>query len=63
MFGFYVKTFLFESQHRTLGQLVMQKRLHMQSYMDIASFLKLLSEINKSLKMRQLYPQRTVLHL
>ena len=54
---------LFLSQRRTLGQLVMLRRLHMQSYMDIASFLRLLSEANKSLKMRQLYPKRTVQHL
>ena len=32
----YVKISLFKFQHRTLGQLVMQKRLRMQSYMDIA---------------------------
>ena len=54
MFGFCVKISLFYCQHRTSGQLVMQKRLHIQSYMDIASFLKLLSEVSKSLKMRQL---------
>ena len=40
---------------------VTQKRLLMQSYMDIVSSLKLLSEVSKSLKMRQLYLQRTVL--
>ena len=39
-----------------------KKRLHMQSYMDIASSLGLLSEVSKSVKMRQLYLQRTVLH-
>ena len=41
----------------------MLKRLHMQSYMEIVSLLRLLSVANKSLKMRQLYPQRTVLLL
>ena len=56
MSGFCVKIFLFWFQRRTLGQPATQKRLLMQSYMDLASFLKLLSEVSKSLKMRQLYP-------